>query len=517
MAEWDLVPSKKQHDQQPLLHPDAIDIPVLFRDGPGGRTRGEWRRKDHAEWTGPAFPASNGWYLPTTTWREILKAAINVGRDLSPWLDRPYYAAREIGARIAPLDAYLDLHDGPRLHDYNAGRRLTANVVLEQGTEASARGALGYRLGMTMAEWACRSLLGLGQTYHIEDSWPLDIEDPAANTKSVKGQKNPRPDLHGWHNGEYLPWLIEAKGGEGGPEGLQRGWEQLEGGCTVVHPHGLDHRLLLCGAALKREVSSRNDLFVTIRHELHIGGSAASAGTCPGSVPGPGDGPQTAEASLEEDDQGSTLLDVARSQMLLFLSLRAVEIASSASLRLVPVARDRHNRRASGLLTLMEDDHSTRERREALARQKESPSDGSARGLGLESFLTARIPNSEVILGMSQRLYAACEELYQADREIADQTPGLRAEDRVTVGLSDEAIDDRASSARREYRERQQFEQPRIQRRVRDAFTAAEEQRPWASRLGANPEFTLSPGTLEGTTPETYLAINPETVFHRHR
>lgn len=510
------MPSKNKHDQQPLLYADAIDIPVLFRDGPGGRTRSEWRRKDHAEWTGPAFPASNGWYLPTTTWREILKAAINVGRDLSPWLDRPYYAAREIGARIAPLDTYLDLHDGPRLHDYNAGRRLTANVVLEQGTESSARGALGYRLGMTMAEWACRSLLGLSQTYHIEDSWPDGIEDPAANTKSVKGQKNPRPDLHGWHNGECLPWLIEAKGGEGGPEGLQRGWEQLEGGCTVVHPHGLDHRLLLCGAALKRGVSPRNDLFVTIRHELHTKGPAATLGTHPGSGPAPGDGPQDAEARVGEDDQGGTLLDVARSQMLLFLSLRAVEIASSARLRLVPVARDRSERRASGLLTLMEDDEATRERRKALGQQKESPSDGSARGLGLETYLTARIPNTEVTLGMSQRLYAACAELYRADREIAEQTPGLRAEEHVTVGLSDEEIDDRAASARREYRERQHFARPRIQRRVRDAFTASEEQ-PWTARLGANPDFTLSPGNLEATTPETYLAISPETVLHRQR
>ncbi|MFH9863631.1 hypothetical protein [Streptomyces sp. NPDC017202] len=43
---------------------------------------------------------------------------------------------------------------------------------VRQGTEASAFGAFGYRLGMTMAEWACRSLMGLGGTWHIENSRP---------------------------------------------------------------------------------------------------------------------------------------------------------------------------------------------------------------------------------------------------------------------------------------------------------------------------------------------------------
>jgi hypothetical protein len=61
------VPSKKKHDQPPLLYADAIDIPVLFRDGPGGRTKGKWRQDDPAAWTGTGFPSDDGWYLPTTT------------------------------------------------------------------------------------------------------------------------------------------------------------------------------------------------------------------------------------------------------------------------------------------------------------------------------------------------------------------------------------------------------------------------------------------------------------------
>ncbi|MFA7763712.1 gamma-glutamyltransferase [Streptomyces sp. NRRL S-448] len=508
------MPSKNKHDQPPLLYADAIDIPVLFRDGPGGRTKGEWRQDDLAAWEGTGFPDKDGWYLPTTTWREILKAAINVGRDLSPWLDRPHYAAREISARIAPMETYMDLHAGPCLHDYNAGRRLTANIVLQEGTESSARGAFSYRMGMTMAEWACRSLMGLSQTWHIEDKWPEGITDAAQKTKPVKGQKNPRPDLWGRHQPESRYWLIEAKGGDIRPGRLDRGWEQLQGGCTVVHPHELDHRLVLCGTGLRRHVSPRNDLFVTIRHEHHPGKPDAPSGSLASAKPSQ-EGPQSAEASLDEDESGATLLDVARSQMLLFMALRAVEIASVAQLRLVPVARERtERRRASGLLTLMEDDQATRARRDALRERSESPSEEGAQEVGLESFLTARIPGTDVTLGMSQRLYAACETLFWADRDIAARTPGLRAEDHVDVSLREGEIDERAMAARREYRERQEEARPHIERAVRHAFTSSQNG-PWRERLAVSPDFAHSPGTLEATTPETYLSINPTDIAHR--
>ncbi|MFF9089942.1 gamma-glutamyltransferase [Streptomyces sp. NPDC014991] len=505
---------KKKPDQPPPLAADAVDIPVLFRAGPGGRTKGEWRRHDLAAWQHTGFPDADGWYLPTTTWREILKAAVDVGRDLSPWLDRPHYAAREIRARIAPMDTYLDLHDGPKLHPGNSGRRLTSNVVLQEGTESSARGAFSYRLGMTMAEWACRSLMGLGQTWHIEDKWPLGITDPAHHTKPVKGQKNPRPDLWGRHEGEDRHWLIEAKGGDIRPDRLDRGWEQLKGGCTVVHPHDLDHRLVLCGTGLLRHATSRNDLFVTIRHAHHPGEQTGSSGTAPSTSPA-SPGPRSTEDDLDEDESGVRLLDVARSQMLLFLSLRAVWIASSSRLRLVPVARNRaERRRASGLLTLTEDDEATRHRRDALRERPGGPSDEQAREVGLEAFLTARMPGTEIYLGMSRRLYAACETLYWADRDIAARTPGLRAEDLGGAEPHEGEIDRRVTAARREYRERQEDARPRLQRQVRDAFIEADDQ-PWTSRVGENPEFTVSPGTLESTTPETYLAVDAAEILHR--
>jgi hypothetical protein len=508
-----VVPVKNTKDQKPLRYPDAIDIPVLFRDGPGGRTRGEWRRKDHAAWTGTAFPSSNGWYLPTTTWRNVLRSAVNVGRDISPWLNLPYYAVREIGARIAPLNAYLDLHDGDRLHEYNAGRRLTANVVLEHGTEASAVGAFSYRLGMTLAEWACRSLMGLGETWHIENSWPLNIQEPTAGTKPVKGQKSLRPDLWGRHHPEDRHWLIEAKGGDITAAKLNRGWDQLRGGCSVLHPHGVDHRIVLCGAALKRSVGPRNDLFVIIRHDHHLGAQRGSLASTGGTDPSPRK-PQSAEETLDKDGTGSALLDVARSQMLTYLALAALQSSAPSRLRLVPVARNRGERRpTAGSLTLMEDDEATRERRAALAGRETSPDDANARAAGLDSFLTGRIPHTEVTLGMSRQLYAACAELFRADREIAERTPGLRAEHHPTDAEDDER-EQRSTAVRREYRERQDEARPVIQRRLHQVFTASRDQ-PWEHRLANTPRFTLAPAALEATTPETYLAVETDDLFGR--
>jgi hypothetical protein len=79
--------------------------------------------------------------------------------------------------------------------------------VYAYGTERSAKNAAAYRLGMTMTEWACRSLLGLGQTEHLELGGPV----PALRN-TFKDPKEKLPDLWGQHQAENLYWLIEARG-----------------------------------------------------------------------------------------------------------------------------------------------------------------------------------------------------------------------------------------------------------------------------------------------------------------
>jgi hypothetical protein len=110
-------------DEPPLTYDDSFDVPVLFRDGPAKKPRRQWRTAKHMPWAG-GFPATDGWYVSATTWREIIKAAIEVGRDVTPHLqNQPRYAHGELGARVSrctPISARTPsrlgtLYEAPRV------------------------------------------------------------------------------------------------------------------------------------------------------------------------------------------------------------------------------------------------------------------------------------------------------------------------------------------------------------------------------------------------------------------
>jgi hypothetical protein len=127
---------------------DGIDVPVLVRSAPARRPNPHWHWA-HEPRPGLRAVPPNGWYLVTTTWREILKHAVEVGRDVLPWLRAvPHLAGQELLARISPLQACLSLQDAKFVpYSHSAGRRLVASIAHEYGTERSARGAFAYRLG----------------------------------------------------------------------------------------------------------------------------------------------------------------------------------------------------------------------------------------------------------------------------------------------------------------------------------------------------------------------------------
>ncbi|MER5387238.1 hypothetical protein ABT040_44665 [Streptomyces sp. NPDC002688] len=287
-----------------------MDVPVLFRDGPAKRPYKQWRTAKHQPWESPgAFPAKDGWYLPTTTWREIVKAATEVGRGVTPRLHQAQQLARgELVARVAPLYAYLGMHAvSPKYPlPHSVGRRLTVNAVYEHGTERTAKSMLGYRLGMTMAEWACRSLMGLGQTWHFEDGGPIP-----ALMDAFKDPTRTLPDLWGLHESENAYWLIEAKGGNVRKSRLVEGWEQLEEGGKLLQAYA--HRRILCGAS----VQPQGDLFVTVDYDQLSGQPPQPSGDA--TLVGIG----TPEDHL--DDSDDALLATARAQMLVYLVLAAAD------------------------------------------------------------------------------------------------------------------------------------------------------------------------------------------------
>ena len=70
--------------------------------------------------------------------------------------------------------AYLRRSGSTNVHPGSSGYLFAPNAVYYHGTEQTARGAFGYRLGMTMAEWACHGLMGLGQRFTPKASPPAD-------------------------------------------------------------------------------------------------------------------------------------------------------------------------------------------------------------------------------------------------------------------------------------------------------------------------------------------------------
>ncbi|GGJ04374.1 hypothetical protein GCM10010121_013420 [Streptomyces brasiliensis] len=491
-------------DEPPLTYPDSFDIPVLFRNGPAKKPRRQWRTAKHKAWAGSdGFPAADGWYAPTTTWREIIKAATEVGRDVTPHLqNQPRYAHGELVARVSPLYAYLGAHVVEPRHPVPGakGRRLTWNPVYAHGTERSAKNAAGYRLGMTMTEWACRSLLGLGQTEHLELGGPIP-----ALYDTFKDPKKKLPDLWGRHEAEERYWLIEAKGGDVGLGTLRKGWAQLAAGSKILGAYA--HRTVLVGASVR----PGDDLFLTIDHDLH-------PGQPPLSPDGSGIDEEAAGAGNLEDrlgDSDDALIGAARAQMLTYLALRSAPVSQ---LRTVPVPADRTSRRRrTGLTTPLEHDGLTlamrADARGAALQAEQHTVRAGIRSIGLDDFLTCRIPGTEVHLGLSRKLFAACERLHEEDLAIARRTPGLRAEDEPSGDqeLSDEAQEERRLTQRRIFREQQEEARPRLRLLLRDAYERGATS-DWSSLLRRSQEPALDlegdESLLEAATPETYLAVS---------
>ncbi|MFJ8254315.1 hypothetical protein [Streptomyces sp. NPDC094466] len=356
------------------------------------------------------------------------------------------------------------------------------NPVYEHGTERTAKNAAAYRLGMTMTEWACRSLLGLGQTEHLELGGPI----PALRG-TFKDPKRKLPDLWGWHKADEMYWLIEAKGGSVGVGTLRKGWAQLESGSKILSPFA--HRTVLVGASVR----PGDDLFLTIDHNLRPGEPPL-----PLSEPDADDEatPGNLEDRLGSDDDA--LIGAARAQMLVHLALRS---APSSQLRTVPVPANRTSRhRRYGLTTPLEkDDHTFAMRaalRGAALHGEPRPRRAQLRSWGGDDFLACRIPGTEVQLGMSRKLFAVCAHLHDEDLAIARRTPGLRAEDQPALNqrLSDEAQEVQRLTQRRIFREQREEMRPLL----RDLLHRPEE-----------PELDLegNEDLLEAATPETYLVL----------
>ncbi|MEU7871269.1 hypothetical protein [Dactylosporangium sp. NPDC049140] len=463
-----------------LLAPaDAVDIPVFLRRS-APLTPQRRPRAERIDATAPPWPTGteppDGQYLVRTTWREIIDAAVTVGRDPTAWLAAtPTLAWAELVARRSPLMAYL----GRTRHDIIPGAavyHLEPNVIYQYGTEVSAQVGFGYRMGMTMAEWASRGLLGTGPTDHAES-----VAAPVAAGLGWTPQDG-LPDLLAHHPASPHPWLIEAKGGRrAGLTVLRKGAHQLSRAGLMAGPHVR----LLCGTSLEHRV------FVTLDLEVVDGGGVITAAN-----PGP------------DDADPETILDLARSRMLFYLALHALP---PDRLRVTPIGADLGSYRmgrGAALAQLLEADPSTVVERAAarnLAQYRRRPPQHRA------EMITARVPGTDLIVGLSRRLYAACEQLAAEQMRLALSIdvelplPMAPADIESDLRFVDERRQEREALLRLRERQERRYLAKRAVAGFRRGSTAE-----WAELVGGDPPLQVEPpiGYLEAATPDTYLAVS---------
>lgn len=427
---------------------------------------------------------AEGDYFAATTWRDVLDAATTVGRDITPWLiSVPTLARREIAARRFPLSSYL-----ARRPAAGTGRpEVVPSIIYDRATESSARSAFGYHAGMTMAEWACRGLMGLGPTTHAESGVPVGAEAGWSAAASL-------PDLFGQHPSAGL-WLVEAKGGKRlNITARRKGAKQLDVGHLLTMPH----RKVLCGTSLE------DRLFMMIDIEDLLPSDVEPA-------------EDSEETTLEQDD--NALLAEARSRLLTYLALSSLP-PERLSVVAVPRPVPEGDNRRPGTVRLLEQDDRTAEVREVRTDVRQDRLRTELAERGAMDMLIGRIPGTDLTLGLSRRLFAACRALAAAERSVAAR---VNAAERAYVRLPED-VRRWSSEVPRDAEEEVQYVRAMHLRRQRDsmhrdlnapvraAFEVGDAAS-WEAILHHSPTLTdPSSALLEAATGDSYLAIDRESL-----
>jgi hypothetical protein len=473
---------------------DAFDVPVIVRSGtklqPGNRHRK--KRIDGAvrPWPNAGHVPESGTYLVPTTWRDVIDAATTVGQDSFPWLkDAPELASAEFLARYAPLMAYLKRAKSES--SGHVGYQLEPNLVYQEGAEKTARALFAYRIGMTMAEWACTGLFGLGSTAHAETVSSLPGQGPAWS------QMHSQPDLVAYHWRSPEPWLIEAKGNRRlGKTHLSKGACQLSAPGLMIGPH----TRVLCGASIEHRV------FMTIDVEV-VAEDAYTPDPLPSTNnfrPGPG-------------VNDGVLMILARSRMLTYYLLRSLEYGALSVRPVGPgVANAELSRgRVLDRGVLLETDDSTREERALAADRKAYARRAPTSKLDM---LTGRVPGTDLTVGMSRRLFAACGNLAteqaQVALELQSSQPDVAASAQSRL-FDDDEIEAQRIQKRFAFAELEPVEhtRQRVRNTTREAFETGR-QSTWPQLIEAQPEVDTDPRAdlLEIATADTYLAIDTDAI-----
>lgn len=397
----------------------------------------------------------------------MLDAALRMGRDPTPWLAwSPRLAWAEIIARQSPLFAFLTRSRAD--NGSGSGFAIEPNAVFLEGTETTARAAFGYRLGMTMADWACRALMGLGPTTHAETAPP-----PGAGAKWSTAQG--LPDLTGVHPHDGRTWLIEAKGGRKvGLRALRKGANQLSQAGIMK----ASHTRVLCGAS--------------IEHRLTVTLDIENWSPQPSVI---------RPRRIENDDD--YLLDTTRSRMLTYYALSAL-LPNGLAVLPVGTAVSRQRDR-TGLLTSLEDEPTTVAARSQPPRRAAEPYD----------LVVGQVPNTTLYVGMSRRQYGACKAVAEAQEELfpSDDWIASRHSRAEVLDFNDNEVARRIRQRDIDYLNRVRQERLALEATARAGFDDSRD-RSWESMLGRGVERirAIPDQFIEAATEDTYLAIDRRSL-----
>lgn len=210
-------------------------------------------------------------------------------------------------------------------------------------------------------------------------------------------------------------------------------------------------------------------------------------------------------------DDDTALLALARSRMLIFYALQALP-PQSLSVRPIGPAIGTAQvgaGRAKDFVVPLEIDDSTRSER---ATAQDSAAYYRRPHALRYDMLTGPVPGTDLILGMSRRLYSACRTLAAEEAALLETVradmPDLMATTSPEA-LDEDQYEDQLRERRELFAEREADERDRLHAATREAYAIGAESS-WQQLIDVQPRLDTAPPPemLESATADVYLALS---------
>jgi hypothetical protein len=129
-------------------------------------------------------------------------------------------------------------------------------------------------------------------------------------------------------------------------------------------------------------------------------------------------------------------------------------------------------------------------------------------------MLTGRVPGTNMVIGLSRRLFEACGNLAAEEEQIEEEiTVAVQPESQDPLFDTEDEFEKYTRERRTIFVEREAARRTRLRETTRQGFERGTNNS-WSQLLEQQPSVDLGsdPGLLESATPDTYLAIDRLSV-----